>query len=191
MLRLPLVCLVGAVLLGCEAPPKMRVEATTVAMGADVVVLFDEPLTGRATNQYWVALQPAEAPTSDTTGRILLERSDRGVRLRTSAPGNLEVRLHGSYPTAEHHLLARIPVKVEGWPVKTGSEPNVSADECLDRWLADQKLDAYGAAQGTVYAGGSPLFDETTGTMRSRWEYVAAMHPGLTRTCDAPRGPAR
>lgn len=191
MPRWALACAAATSVLACDAPPKVHVEATTVATGGDVVVTFDEPLSGRSTNQYWIALQRADAPVSDTTGRIVLERSERSVRLRTGQPGDYEVRLHGSYPKVEHHLLVRIPVKVEGWPVKAGIEPKVSPDECLDRWLAEQKLDAYGSPQGTVYAGGSPLFDEAAGTMTSRWDYVVAKHPGLARTCDGPRGPAR
>ena len=82
--------------LACDAPPTMHVDKSTVATGGDVVVTFDQALTGRATNQYWVALQPASAPASDTTGRIVLERTDRGVHLRTTAPGDFEVRLHGN-----------------------------------------------------------------------------------------------
>ena len=174
--------------LACEAPPTMRVEKTTVATGGDVVVTFDQALNGRATNQYWVALQPASALPSDTTGRIVLDRTDRGVHLRTTAPGDFEVRFHGNYPKEETHLLARIPVKVEGWPVKTGSEPKVSVEECLDKWLAEQKLDAFGSPQGTAYAGGTPTFDETSGVAHSRYDYVVAKHPGLRRTCDPSLG---
>ena len=176
--------------LACEAPPTMHVDKSTIATGGDVVVTFEQPLTGRATNQYWVALQPASAPTSDTTGRIVLERTDRGVHLRTTAPGNFEVRLHGDWPKVEQHLLARIPVKVEGWPVKTGIEPKVSVEECLDRWLAAQKLDAFGSPQGTAYAGGNPMFDEASGAAQSRYDYVATKYPGLRQTCDAPLGAA-
>lgn len=160
--RLELMCLVAMTFLACDPPPKMRVNAASITTGADVVVTFDDRLAGRATNQYWIALQPANEPASSTTGRIVLERTDRLVRLRTTAPGVFEVRLHGSYPKTEHHLLARIPVKVEGWPVKTGIEPKVSADECRDRWLAEQKLD-----------------------------HVEPGHPGLARACDPPSGPAR
>jgi hypothetical protein len=184
--------LLGAIVLfACEPAPKMHVERTTVATGGDVTVVFDEPLAGRATNQHWVALVPAGAPPSETAGRVVVDRNDRTVHLRTVAPGDFEVRLHGEYPKEEHHLLARIPVKVEAWPVKTGSEPKVNVEECLDRWLAEQKLDAYGSPQGTVYAGGSPTFDETSGASRSRFDYVASKHPGLIRTCDPARGPDR
>ena len=178
-------------LVACDSPPRMRVEATTVATGNDVVVSFDEPLSGRATNQYWIALQPADAALNDTTGRVLLYHDDHGVRLRAIAPGDYEVRLHGSYPKEESHLVARLPVKVEGLPVKAGSEQNPSAEECVDRWLAEQKLDAFGSPLGTAYAGGTPTFDETTGTARSRWDYLVAKYPGLARTCDGVRGSSR
>ena len=188
-LLIPVATLVTALsLVACEPAPRMRAEATSVATGNDVVVTFDDALTGRATNQYWIALQPADAPVTDTTGRVLLYHGDHGVRLRALAPGDYEVRLHGSYPKEESHLVARIPVKVEGLPVKTGSEPYPSVDECLDRWLAEQKLDAFGSPLGTVYAGGTPTFDETTGTARSRWDYLVAKYPGLARTCDGVRG---
>lgn len=38
----------------------------------------------------------------------------------------------------------------------------VSVDECLDRWLAAQKLDAFGAPEEAIDAGGGPLSDATT-----------------------------
>lgn len=113
----------------CETPPRVHVEKPTVATGEDVVVVFDDRLSGMATNQYWVVLQPADAPTSDTAGRIVLERSDQAVRLRTSRPGDFEVRLHGQYPKEEHHVLVRIPIKVEGWLVRTGIEQRIEPEE--------------------------------------------------------------
>jgi hypothetical protein len=91
----------------------------------------------------------------------------------------------------ESHLVARAPVKIEGLPVKTGAEPSPGADECMDRWLAQQKLDAFGAPLGTAYAGGTPTFDETTGVAHSRWEYLAAKFPGLVQACDSGRGAGR
>jgi hypothetical protein len=169
----------------------MHVDTTAVATGNDVVVTFDDPLAGRATNQYWIALQPADAPVTSTSGRVLLNHGEHAVRLRAVAPGDYEVRLHGAYPKMESHLVARIPVKVEGLPVKTGAEPVSGTDDCMDRWLAEQKLDAYGSPLGTAYAGGTPTFDETSGVAHSRWEYLAAKYPGLVRACDGGRGAGR
>ncbi len=106
-----------------EGPPGMHVERSSVAAGQDIVVDFDHFFRGRATNQYWIALQHADAPESDTTGRIVLHRTETTVRLPTSVPGDLELRLHDQYPRREHHLVARIPVTVEGWQVKAAAAP--------------------------------------------------------------------
>lgn len=102
--------------------PRAHLERSTVATGDDVVLVFDEPLAGRAVDQIWVALQGSTEPPSDTTGRVILDRGTRSVRLRANAPGDLEVRIHGRYPKEESHLLARIPVKAEGRLVRTGHE---------------------------------------------------------------------
>ena len=108
-------------LVACGDPaPKLHVERTVVANGEDVVVVFDTPLEGKAMNQYWVALQRADEPLSSTSGRVVLDRADRRVRLHTNEPGELEVRLHGGYPKLDHHLLARVPVTTAAWPVEVG-----------------------------------------------------------------------
>jgi len=168
---------------GCEQPPKMRFERTTVTVGQDVVVTFEERLTGRATNQYWIALSPADAPLSDTTGRIILERWDRTVRLRAERPGDFEVRLHGQYPRKEHHLLIRVPVKVESLPTTAEVRPDPTREGCLDMWLGARNLDPYGSAEGTQYAGGTPLFDPTTGKAAARWDYVTSRLPEVRTAC--------
>ena len=95
----------------CEPPPKMRV--TPVArVGDEIVVRFDPPLANRASRQYWIALQRADAPLSSTEGRMILERGDRFVVLRATSPGESEVRLYSDYPKEDHHLVARAPVMV-------------------------------------------------------------------------------
>ncbi len=54
---------------------------------------------------------------------------------------------------------------------------------CLDRWLEGQHLNEYGDPPGTVYAGGTPLFDERTGQRRTRAEYVFSRHPEAKKAC--------
>ncbi len=63
-------------------------------------------------------------------------------------------------------------------------------EKCLDRWLAERKLDPYGMPEGTMYAGGTPLFDEATGRRIDRLEYVYMKHPEAKTAC-APRQKAR
>jgi hypothetical protein len=117
---------------------------------------------------------------------LILDRADRVARLRASTPGEFEVRLHGGYPKEEHHLLARIPIAVEGWPVSTGVEPKVRLDECLDRWLAARRLDPCGGTEVTHDAGGAPLFDSVMGGA-TRWNFVVSRHPDAERACARER----
>ncbi|HXX29379.1 MAG TPA: hypothetical protein VEJ89_01535 [Myxococcaceae bacterium] len=73
---------------------------------------------------------------------------------------------------------------------EAGSTRPWSAEEeaCVDRWLAARRLDAFGSPQGTLYAGGTPLFDEATGERTSRQAYLAAHRPEALEACLAGRG---
>jgi hypothetical protein len=174
-----------ALLLACQNPPAanaMRVNASTAVTGQDIVVAFDKPLSGRATNQYWVALQPASAAESDTTGRTFLARGDTMVRVRAASPGDYEVRLHGQWPQKEHALIARIPVKVRGWPVVARSleeeakalMPEHESEDCLDAWLAEHGIDP---------ATLPPAFDEENGALLSRRDVVFKRYPPAQKAC--------
>ncbi len=72
----------------------------------------------------------------------------------------------------------------------TTSAPSAE-ESCVDRWLAEHGLDEFGSPRGTSYAGGSPLFDETTGKATSRMEYVYAAHPDARRACTPDGGGIR
>jgi len=48
----------------------------------------------------------------------------------------------------------------------------------VDTWLnANDDLDEVGNPLGTMYAGGTPLFDETTGLRVDKYEYILEAHP--------------
>jgi len=38
-------------------------------------------------------------------------------------------------------------------------------------------LNEYGEPADTLYAGGTPLFDESTGTTMDRYDYIKKNHP--------------
>ena len=59
---------------------------------------------------------------------------------------------------------------------------------CLDRELAARGLNSFGDPQGTMYAGGTPLFDERTGASTSREQYVFSHHPELASACGSDGG---
>lgn len=169
-------------LLACTAVPNMHVDATTVTTGTDVVVNVDS-LDGTALYQYWIALQPAAMPSSRTDGRILLERPERVVHLRTSAPGDFEVRLHARYPSEEHHLVARVPVTIVGWPAQSEPDSQLEPRRCYEHWLAVRGLVTSDIEADTAQMGGTPLYDPVTGEPTSRWESVASLHPDALRAC--------
>jgi hypothetical protein len=48
------------------------------------------------------------------------------------------------------------------------------------KWINDmikkQGLNEFGDPRDTMYAGGTPLFDERTGKMRDRYDYILSRH---------------
>ena len=47
----------------------------------------------------------------------------------------------------------------------------------VDAWLKEEGLNRFGDPKDTMYTGGSPLFDESTGQRRARYEYIRSRHP--------------
>mmetsp|Transcript_33176 Transcript_33176/g.48653 ORF Transcript_33176/g.48653 Transcript_33176/m.48653 type:complete len:84 (-) Transcript_33176:512-763(-) len=53
-------------------------------------------------------------------------------------------------------------------------------DATLDQvkgWLEAQGLNEYGDSEGTMYMGGSPLFDESTGESKDLVDYLTEKYP--------------
>lgn len=46
----------------------------------------------------------------------------------------------------------------------------------IEKWIIDNRLNEYGDPLDTFYAGGTPLFDETTGKIMDRFEYIKKNH---------------
>jgi len=55
-------------------------------------------------------------------------------------------------------------------PVLEEEKPKIEA------WIAFKDLNQYGDPKDKVYAGGSPLFDESTGETYDRYEYIRSNH---------------
>lgn len=70
-------------------------------------------------------------------------------------------------------------------PVHGGVE---DASPCVDEELQKRGLDKYGNESGTMYPGGTPLFDEATGKRKDRTAYVYARHPEIAQACSAQDG---
>jgi len=46
----------------------------------------------------------------------------------------------------------------------------------IDDKIKNDGLNEYGDPKGTMYAGGTPLFNEMTGDTKDRYEYIAGKH---------------
>lgn len=47
----------------------------------------------------------------------------------------------------------------------------------IDAWIKKNGLNQYGDAMDTMYAGGTPLFNEATGQTTDRYQYIAEKYP--------------
>ncbi|WP_223646356.1 hypothetical protein [Corallococcus sp. EGB] len=72
----------------------------------------------------------------------------------------------------------------------SGATDRLALEACVDGWLKSRSLDRFGNAKGTMYAGGTPLFDERTGQSTDRLDYILARQPEAKKACvdeGAPR----
>ena len=74
-------------------------------------------------------------------------------------------------------------------PCRQEAPPPPAAESCLDRQLAAKGLNPFGDPPGTMYAGGTPLFDEKTGQSISREQFIFSRHPEIARACGVDAGP--
>ena len=49
----------------------------------------------------------------------------------------------------------------------------------IDQWIKANDLNEFGDPIDSVYLGGNPLFDESTGVSRDRYEYILSNNPEL------------
>lgn len=51
--------------------------------------------------------------------------------------------------------------------------------KAIDEWIQRTGRNQYGDPSETHYAGGNPLFDETSPKLKDRYEYILERHPEL------------
>lgn len=54
---------------------------------------------------------------------------------------------------------------------------NCTENAQIDAWIKANNLNSFGDPHDTVYTGGTPLFNEQTGTSVDRYEYIRSKHP--------------
>lgn len=96
---------------------------------------------------------------------------------------NPKVRDAGEAPPPAQATLSGPLTEGDGGTHGQSGPDTSAAEACVDRWLQAHKLDRYGNAEGTMYAGGTPLFNEATGETRDRLEYVFSRQPEARKAC--------
>lgn len=60
---------------------------------------------------------------------------------------------------------------------RTMAPPSEDEQKAIEAWITANGLNTYGDAADTMYAGGSPLFNEATGESMDRFSYILSRHP--------------
>jgi len=66
-------------------------------------------------------------------------------------------------------------------PEELNTVTNISGESRrrIDEWLSENGLNEFGDPPDTVYMGGTPLFNETTGESIDKYQYILNKHPEL------------
>ena len=68
-------------------------------------------------------------------------------------------------------------------PPPAAGGQDAQAVSCIERWLTEHELNQYWDPVGTMYTGGTPLFDERTGQTTDRIDYLVRKHAELQQAC--------
>jgi hypothetical protein len=60
---------------------------------------------------------------------------------------------------------------------QSAQAPSEAEKSRIEVWIQAEGLNSYGDPADTLYAGGTPLFDETTGQYIDRYDYILGNHP--------------
>ena len=77
-------------------------------------------------------------------------------------------------------LILRIGFVILKQEKEEGSGIPLKEKQRIEAWIIENDFNRYGDIKDTVYAGGTPLFDERTGKSTDRYEYI------LRRYSDRP-----
>ena len=56
--------------------------------------------------------------------------------------------------------------------------------EKIDKWIEENGLNRYGDSKDTMYIGGTPLYNEATGEITDRYDYILKNHLDLLNKLD-------
>ena len=62
---------------------------------------------------------------------------------------------------------------------QASSQVSETVKNRIDQWIKANELNQFGDPIDSVYLGGNPLFDESTGISIDRYEYILSKNPEL------------
>ena len=89
-----------------------------------------------------------------------------GIGFKRFVPELVEQYLLTNYPGPTQNAIPEIPT-----PEPMAEDISSNLPQAL-AWLAAENLNEYGDALGTVYAGGTPLFNENTSESLDHYEFL-------------------
>lgn len=115
-------------------------------------------------------------------------------------PTDYQCKLEGNYPDASGICIINSKITPEqiacpadakqcsdgSWVPRTGpkceficplNELSENEKNKIEAWITENQLNIYGDPKDTGYAGGTPLFDESTGETKDRFKYILEKHP--------------
>ncbi|GEM_PF-6511915 len=75
------------------------------------------------------------------------------------------------YVNKFHYMIEKHPDRP--W----NTEQTAVEKQLIDAWIKANNLNQFGDAKDTIYIGGTPLFDETTGKSIDLYDYIRQKHP--------------
>jgi hypothetical protein len=160
---------------GCRSAgePKEGEDASTPAPGGAV-----DAARGTINNGSGSPSTGATKPASGVDLSLMKPDSDAGTG---SATGTSAGTGTGTDPAAATPAGKGTSEGATAAPLS--EEARAAQEACVDKWLNGKKMDRYGHPEGTMYAGGSPIFNEQTGEMTDRLEYVYKRQPEAKKAC--------
>lgn len=117
------------------------------------------------------AVQPTQPPPAGTT---------EGTQKPSTGTEGAQKPSTGTEGTGSQEVA---PTGGRGGGTRTGMGTRTNTEACVDQWLKAHDLDKYGNTAGSVYAGGTPLFNEATGESTDRLDYIFKNHPEIRDAC--------
>ena len=72
-------------------------------------------------------------------------------------------------------IMKKVTVNIPGEKNQSTGLSDIEKQN-IDLWIKKNKLNQYGDPQGTMYTGGTPLFNESTGKKIDRYQYIFQKH---------------